>query len=861
MRFTLKDYQADAVGEVLGNLRKARTYYQLEKDLTSFSLTATTGAGKTVMAAAVIEALFFGNDDFNFEPDTGAVVLWFSDDPALNEQSRARLQQASSELDSRLVPIQTSFNLPKFEPRTVYFLNTQKLSKTSRLVRGHSEANNGQERLFSPRPDNMQNSIWDTITNTIQDEELTLYLILDEAHRGMGTTRAARAERSTIVHRLISGTGDVPPIPIVWGVSATVERFEDAMKGITGRTSLSAVQVDSAKVQASGLLKDDIVLDIPAETGTFDTVLLKRATRKLLEATNSWQAYATEQDGAEPVVPLMVVQVPNNSGAEVLREAIDTIRTEWPDLPPDAVANVFGDHKDLLAGQWPVPYIAPERVQDRTAIRVLFAKDAISTGWDCPRAEVLMSFRPAQDKTHITQLLGRMVRSPLARRIPSDDRLNSVDCLLPKFDRKTATEVASILMRGATGRDEDDESGTGGGTGRRVLFDPRTMVPVDEGFEAIWEKFLSLPSQTLPKKGAKPVKRLTALAQALSDDGLLPDAGAKAHSLLHSVLDGRAVQYADKVQKAVDDVMSVDGQTVKGRFGGSISYQTFSETADARVIRDAFRGAGRIFSADLARTYAEHLAGPDSDDDELRDAHVRVAALALVPDISEDLDHEAEKLAKQWFSTYRVAIKTLTDDRQQVYNDLLAMSTEPQRISLAMPKVRQEDTRVRDAAGNESSLPARTDHLLLGEDGMFPVDLNDWEHEVLDTEMKRPGAKAWYRNPARSNASSLAISYKDGAGTWKSLRPDFLFFSESNGQIEASIVDPHGHHLADAMPKLRGLAHYAETYGDDFLRIEAVAKVGGTLRVLDLKQARVRQAVLAGKDAKALYEGESAENY
>jgi type III restriction enzyme len=79
-----------------------------------------------------------------------------------------------------------------------------------------------------------------------------------------------------------------------------------------------------------------------------------------------------------------------------------------------------------------VPYIEPQRVQDPHWVRVLIAKDAISTGWDCPRAEVMVSFRAASDRTHITQLLGRMVRSPLARRIPGNDRLNAVDCLLPK---------------------------------------------------------------------------------------------------------------------------------------------------------------------------------------------------------------------------------------------------------------------------------------------------------------------------------------------------------------------------------------------------------------------------------------------
>ena len=81
-------------------------------------------------------------------------------------------------------------------------------------------------------------------------------------------------------------------------------------------------------------------------------------------------------------------------------------------------------------------------------MRVLIAKDAISTGWDCPRAEVMVSFRPANDKTYIAQLLGRMVRTPLARRIPGNDRLNSVDCLLPKFDKETVENVVKALREG-----------------------------------------------------------------------------------------------------------------------------------------------------------------------------------------------------------------------------------------------------------------------------------------------------------------------------------------------------------------------------------------------------------------------------
>ncbi len=99
MRYTLKDYQAEAVRDVLKNLDRARDSYHRFGALSQFSLTATTGAGKTVMAAAVIESLFFGSDEFDIPPDPGAVVLWFSDDPALNEQSRARGHPQPQERD------------------------------------------------------------------------------------------------------------------------------------------------------------------------------------------------------------------------------------------------------------------------------------------------------------------------------------------------------------------------------------------------------------------------------------------------------------------------------------------------------------------------------------------------------------------------------------------------------------------------------------------------------------------------------------------------------------------------------------------------------------------------------------------
>ncbi|MBT2916310.1 DEAD/DEAH box helicase family protein, partial [Vibrio anguillarum] len=93
MKFTLKDYQREAVHDSLNRLDKAKKRWHEDGDVHAFSLTATTGAGKTVMAAAAFEALFYGDDEFDFEADPGAVVIWFSDDPSLNEQTRFRLME------------------------------------------------------------------------------------------------------------------------------------------------------------------------------------------------------------------------------------------------------------------------------------------------------------------------------------------------------------------------------------------------------------------------------------------------------------------------------------------------------------------------------------------------------------------------------------------------------------------------------------------------------------------------------------------------------------------------------------------------------------------------------------------------
>ena len=860
MKFTLKDYQRDAVRDALNNLKDAQDDWRRKSRKCAFSLTAVTGAGKTVMAAAAFEALFHGDDEFDFDADPGAVVIWFSDDPSLNEQTRFRLMEASDRINhTDLVVVENTFNRPRFEAGKIYFLNTQKLGKNSLLVRGHDpEELDAKAGTLLPetRPDLRAYTIWDTIQNTIEDPELTLYLVLDEAHRGMGN--ATVKEKGTIVQRLINGFGSVPGIPVVWGISATVERFNKAIEFAGKHIKLPNVVVDAVKVQESGLIKDTILLDIPDETGDFDTVLVRRATDKLKDSTIAWHEYAKQQDEARAVVPLMVLQVPNTPDPNEIGRALDTIFDRYPELPTASVAHVFGDHTTQQFGNRNVPYIEPQRVQDSTWVRVLIAKDAISTGWDCPRAEVMVSFRAASDRTHITQLLGRMVRSPLARRIPGNDRLNAVDCLLPKFNRKTVEEVVDALMKG-----DDSAPPTG-----RILIDYVEVKPHPEASAAVWDAFESLPSQTRPQRGAKPAKRLTALAHELASDGILAGAGRLAHGVMHKALDVFQESQKEMIEAKRKSVLTVDGKTfVADMKGKEKTFDEFWEDADVAVIEDAYRRAARIFSPDIAKTYVEHLAqqvasahdDPEEFLEAIVEARVTVAGLGLVTEVQSYFDAEADKLAKAWLTEYAPQIKALSDDRKESYRQIVEMSTEPQNIDLAKPESRYEATKAREN-DKEITFPTWINHLLADKDGKYPAELNKWERTVVEAESKRTGFRFWYRNPQQPGQSSLGIAYLEDK-QFKIVRPDFIFFAEQDGKVVVDLIDPHGLHLADALPKLQGLAAYANEHADVYRRIQAVAEASGKLRVLDLTRTDVQQAVWGASSAKSLFEGLLAADY
>jgi type III restriction enzyme len=235
-----------------------------------------------------------------------------------------------------------------------------------------------------------------------------------------------------------------------------------------------------------------------------------------------------------------------------------------------------------------------------------------------------------------------------------------------------------------------------------------------------------------------------------------------------------------------------------------------------------------------------------------------------VKEIRDKVDREALELTDLLFAEHRVAIKSLPDIRQQEYEEIRAMATEPQKGALRPPRTRVEGFSAIDESGTIVPVELATHHLMSDSDGQFPLSsLNTWEREVVRVELTRPNLRGWYRNPSRAAVDSLGIAYRDDdSGNWRSMHPDFIFFHEVGGKIVASILDPHGHHLEDAPMKLKALAKFAGQFGEAFHRIEALAEVDGRMRVLDLKTDSVREAVQVSKQhAAEMYRSNIAVDY
>lgn len=828
MKLALMDFQLNAVDELLRLLKKAkREISDSDGDPQAVILSSPTGSGKTVITSDMMEKILEGSDQFAGEPD--AVFLWLSDQPQLNEQSRKKIADTCSRFRPHdLIIIDFHFDRETFEGGKVYFLNIQKLGKDKKLT-----TNKGDMRQYT---------IWETIANTSRKLRGKFYLIVDEAHRGtQRITKKEASDQETILQKFVKGSVDIPPVDLILGMSATPQRFVKLLDSETKRYPRKC-EISAEEVRESGLLKERIILFYPDASDPTDMTLLATAARRWKEIRDAWNVYIAEQEDKQLIHPAMVIQVEDGDKKKLtktdLEQVLKTLEQEVGTISDHELAHSFQEDQTFTVGHHKIRKIEASRIQEETGIKFIFFKMALTTGWDCPRAEVMMSFRRAQDHTLIAQLIGRMIRTPLARRIEGRELLNTVSLYLPRFDKDGVNQVVA-----------------------RLRSDPDYVPPIDveEGAKLVTfkqdvarkeaiDELSGLPTYRVEKirkvSNTRRLMRLSRLLTMLHEIDL--DAWDDSKKLIIETLDAEKERLRrddpDFDKKVVECTeIKVNTVTIEQGTWRDLGGSSITVPRDDHNIDDLFNRAGQKLGEGLHDDYWQvHY-----DEDEPTRPKLELVFILQSQQAWDTLEKECGKRIEYLFSKHRAAIRTLTTAEREKYNKVKEIAKEPEALDMLPP------AEIMVAVDkNSSDFNQFNKHLYIDEQGEYWTKLNTWEKAVIQAEIAKDEVVGWLRNYDRKHWA-LAMPY-EMSGSVSPMYPDFLVVRKDGAGYLVDILEPHSPSLTDSYAKAQWLAKYARKHHDRFGRIELIRVDGGKIKRIDLNDTATRKNVLLVDSNQAL---------
>ncbi len=370
MIYSLKIYQRDAVDELKGffelYLKKSS-----RKGAREIVFKSPTGSGKTFMAASLFEELVSEHSDINF------CIMWAC--PGKGELHKQSYDNVKKYLGGN--PVCSLLEDDFFGSRKyiknheIVFINWEK------LILKDKETGKWANNLMKDKEG--QNFI-DVIDQTRRNGTRVI-LVVDESHIGASAKTRINEFKETII---------CPDIVLEMSATPLSEHVD--------------VEINPQDVIDEGMIKVDVIVnegiskeDRSMEDLDSEILVLQKGYEKREELKVEYSRIGSK------VNPLVLIQIPNVDEGEAKKLVIKDFLRDKGITEDNGKLKLWCDEKRDFDKK------KIKELDDETEYLVF--KTAVATGWDCPRAQILLKFREGRSETFEIQTIGRILRTAEAK--------------------------------------------------------------------------------------------------------------------------------------------------------------------------------------------------------------------------------------------------------------------------------------------------------------------------------------------------------------------------------------------------------------------------------------------------------------
>ncbi len=358
----LFDYQLNGVKQLNESISFSIEQYEVSKkwnkeNTSTIHFISPTGSGKTIMSFVLMDELSKKFDNLAF--------IWLAPNK-LHEQTLEKFEEYANAFYSNLKPLDSdNIDINNIlNVNDILCLNWASVDKkTNTLI-----ANNEHGKYI------------DNIILRTKENGSNIIIFIDESH-------IASSNEISKANAFIESINPALRVEI----TATPKNIK------LGDEKVVILRED---VIDSGVIKKEFIFnDFENNQDAINKENLTQIAYKRLQDIKS----QFEIIGINHINPLMIIQIENDNQDE-LRKTQYEIESYLDNIGvlSDKRADYMSKSKEN----------SDNLTQLNSPIEIVFTKTAIATGWDCPRASVLLTFRKSNSDDFKTQVLGRINRMP-----------------------------------------------------------------------------------------------------------------------------------------------------------------------------------------------------------------------------------------------------------------------------------------------------------------------------------------------------------------------------------------------------------------------------------------------------------------